>query len=348
MSRVRPDTFFRAHEEGSNREYWTPSGRSTLPTQRSRSRVLLSATSTQHRCYTLCVRQLIVNADDLGLTAGVNRAIRETHVDGIVTSATLMANGAAFADAIEVARATPRLAVGCHVVLVDGAPVSDPASLPTLLARGSVSQGQFLSRVSSVATRAVFKRFDTDQLVSEIVAQIRKIQSAGLQVTHLDTHKHTHIFPQVMNALVTAARISGVPAIRNPFVPASALQPRQFSRHPRLWKRYGQVRMLTTLAARFRDRMKRTGLAVPDGVIGVVETGAWDNSMLRRALANLPEGTWELVCHPGYDDADLRASHTRLLASREEERHLLTSPEVRGFLEEQAIRLISYREFAGR
>jgi hopanoid biosynthesis associated protein HpnK len=298
-------------------------------------------------CYTLCVRQLIVNADDLGITAGVNRAIRETHTNGVVTSATLMATGAAFQDAIELARAMPGLSVGCHVVLVDGAPVSDHHSIPTLLSDRGAQTGRFHSRISGVAARAIFQRFDPDQLVSEIIAQIKTIQTAGVRVTHLDTHKHTHIFPQILRALVQAARICGVPAIRNPFVPVSSLRPRQFSRRPRLWKRYSQVRMLNTFSARFRDRMKRDGLATPDGVLGVIETGAFDTSLLRRALTSLPDGTWELVCHPGYDDADLRASHTRLLASREKERQLLMAPELRQFLEDQEIRVISYREFVG-
>jgi chitin disaccharide deacetylase len=293
------------------------------------------------------VRQLIVNADDLGLTAGVNRAIRESHADGVVTSTTLMASGAAFLDAIELARSMPSLSVGCHVVLVDGTPVSDYDSIPTLLSNRTSQPRQFHAGISAVAARALFQRFDPDQLVCEVVAQIKKIEAAGVQVTHLDTHKHTHIFPQILHALVKAARICGVPAVRNPFVPASSLRPRQFSRHPGLWKRYSQVRMLNTFAARFQNKMKRAGLATPNGVLGVIETGSFDTSLLRRALTNLPEGTWELVCHPGYDDAELRGSHTRLLASREKERQLLTSPELRQFLEEQAIRVVGYREFAG-
>jgi predicted glycoside hydrolase/deacetylase ChbG (UPF0249 family) len=82
--------------------------------------------------------------------------------------------------------------------------------------------------------------------------------------------------------------------------------------------------------------------------LGVIETGSFDTSLLRSALTNLPDGTWELVCHPGYDDAELRESHTRLLASREKERQLLLSPELGQFLKAQAIRVISYRDFAGR
>jgi hopanoid biosynthesis associated protein HpnK len=296
------------------------------------------------------VRNLIVNADDFGLTTGVNRAIIETHVGGVVSSATLMANGAAFDDAVTAARSAPNLSVGCHVVLVDGTPVSPPDAVDTLLAIRSAEPDKFYSSLSAFAARAMLGGFDRDQLVAEVTAQIRKIQSAGLKVTHLDTHKHAHIFPEILAALLRAARICGIRTIRNPFVPVKAMQARQFKGKRDLWKRYGQVRMLHTFSGQFLQRTKRAGLLTPDGVVGVIETGSVESSgyssLLRQTLASLPEGTWELVCHPGYNDADLRAARTRLLDSREEERRLLTSAELRQFLEEQKIRVISYREFA--
>jgi chitin disaccharide deacetylase len=269
-----------------------------------------------------------------------------------------MANGAAFDDAVTAARSAPNLSVGCHVVLVDGTPVSPPDAVDTLLAIRSAEPDKFYSSLSAFAARAMLGGFDRDQLVAEVTAQIRKIQSAGLQVTHLDTHKHAHVFPEILAALLRAARICGVRAIRNPFVPVKALHARQFKGRRDLWKRYGQVRMLHTFSGRFRQQTKRAGLLTPDGVVGVVETGSLESSgkssgkssgyssLLRQTLASLPEGTWELVCHPGYNDADLRAAGTRLLDSREEERLLLTSAELRQFLEEQKIRVISYREFA--
>jgi hopanoid biosynthesis associated protein HpnK len=294
------------------------------------------------------VRQIIVNADDFGLTAGVNRAIIETHSSGIVSSATLMAKGAAFDDAVKRARAAPALSIGCHVVLVDGAPVSAPGAVDTLLAIRSAEPDRFHSRLPAVAARALFGGFDPDQLVEEITAQIRTIQAAGIELTHLDTHKHIHVFPEILGALVRAARICGVPALRNPFVPAAAVRPNQFAGQPRLWKRYGQVRMLRSFAGQFRTKVRRAGLATPDGIVGVVETGSFTTSLLRQALTSLPEGTWELVCHPGYDDADLRTARTRLIESRDQERRLLMADELRTFLHEQKIRLTSYREFAGR
>ena len=187
-----------------------------------------------------------------------------------------------------------------------------PHAVDTLLAIRSAEPDNFYSSLSAFAARAMLGGFDRDQLVAEITAQIRKIQAAGLQVTHLDTHKHAHIFPEILVALLRAARICGVRAIRNPFVPVKAMPAQHSKASANLWKRYGQVRVLHAFARQFLQRTKRAGLLTPDGVIGVIETGASETvrlgSLLRQTLASLPEGTWELVCHPGYDDADLRAA----------------------------------------
>src|SRR5208282_1187482 len=219
-----------------------------------------------------------------------------------VSSATLMASGAAFEDAVTMARSAPNLSVGCLVALDKGTPVSAPAAVDTLLAIRSAEPDKFYSSLSTFAARAMLGGFDRDQLVAEVTAQIKKIQSAGLQVTHLDTHKHAHVFPEILVALLRAARICGVRAIRNPFVPVKAMSARQFKGKRQLWKRYGQVRMLHTFSRQFRERTKRAGLLTPDGVVGVIETGAADipgkgagyGSLLRQTLATLPEGTWEL------------------------------------------------------
>jgi predicted glycoside hydrolase/deacetylase ChbG (UPF0249 family) len=125
-----------------------------------------------------------------------------------------------------------------------------------------------------------------------------------------------------------------------------AIMAQQFAGKRALLKRYGQVKILNSFAGQFRRQTTRAGVRSPDGVIGVIETGLLDSLLLRQALTSLPEGTWELVCHPGYADADLRAAHTRLIEARERELTLLTSPELKDFLEKQQIRVISYRELA--
>jgi hopanoid biosynthesis associated protein HpnK len=285
---------------------------------------------------------LIVNADDFGLTAGVNRAIVEAYARGIVTSSTLMANGGAFADAVALAQTVPRLSVGCHVVLIDGEPVLDAARLPSL-ARGYSGRGRFRDGLISFSFRAMAGRLDPGEIEAEARAQIRKLQAAGIDVSHVDTHKHTHLFPAVLRPLLRAARACGVHAVRNPFGPRTPLKSSELLKRPNLWTRYAEVRILRTLASKFRDTAQREGMATPDGTLGIVVTGALDERLFRAIAEITPEGTWEFVCHPGYNDADLKSASTRLRQSREVELHVLTMPEARELLLNHGIELISYR-----
>ena len=289
------------------------------------------------------MRRLIVNADDFGFTAGVNRAIVEAHTHGIVTSSTLMANGRAFEDAVRLAKSVPRLSVGCHVVLIDGEPVLDARLLPSITSAHSTGN-RFRDRLQFFAVRALAGRLDSDEIEAEASAQIRKLQSAGVSVSHLDTHKHTHLFPAVLRPLLRAARGCGVRAIRNPFGPRKPLKSSELLARPSLWTRYAEVRILSTLASTFRDSASRADLVTPDGTLGIVVTGALDEQLFRGIAAIVPEGTWEFVCHPGYNDDDLKSAKTRLRASRENELRVLTMPKARELLLRQGIDLISYRE----
>ena len=289
------------------------------------------------------MRRLIVNADDFGFTAGVNRAIVEAHTRGIVTSSTLMANGRAFEDAVRMARSVPRLSVGCHVMLIDGEPVLDAKRLPSITS-AHFNGARFRDGLQSFAARALAGRLDPGEIEAEASAQIRKLQSAGIAVSHVDTHKHTHLFPAVLRPLLRAARAWGVPAIRNPFGPSKPLKSSELLKRPNLWTRYAEVRILRALATKFRDAAKREGLVTPDGTLGIVVTGALDEKLFRGIAAIVPEGIWEFVCHPGYNDDDLKSANTRLRESRETELRVLTMPEARELLLQQGIELISYRD----
>lgn len=257
---------------------------------------------------------LLINADDFGLTPGVNRSIVELHRAGVLTSATLMATGAFFDDAVALARATPTLEVGCHVVLVDGAPALDPARIPSLCPDGH----SLRPTLGRFAIDLHLGRIRPAEIQAEATAQIRRLQQAGLRVSHVDTHKHTHLFPRVLRPLLRAARACGVPAIRNPFEPAWAV--RATAGSPAL--RRLQVAFLGIHRPAFRRLVRQAGLATTAGTLGVLATGTVDvPGALRRLLAALPAGseTWELVCHPGYPDEHLDRVMTRLRASRGQE-----------------------------
>ncbi len=289
------------------------------------------------------MRRLIVNADDFGFTSGVNRAIVEAHAHGIVTSSTLMANGPTFEEAVKLAKTVPDLSVGCHVVLIDGQSLLDAKRLPTLTA---AQQGgnQFRDSLKIFAARALTGRLNPSEIEAEATAQIHKLQSAGISVSHVDTHKHTHLFPSVLRPLLRAAQACGVHAVRNPFGPRRPLRSSELLARPNLWARYAEVRILRTLAGKFRRTAKQEGFTAPDGTLGVVVTGVLDEKLFRHLAATIPEGTWEFVCHPGYYDEELQRTNTRLRLSRETELRVLTMPEVQGLLADSEIELISYRD----
>ncbi len=287
------------------------------------------------------MRRLIVNADDFGYTSGVNRAIIEAHTRGIVTSSTLMANGAAFLNAAQLAATVPQLSVGCHVVLTDGDPVLPARQLPSL-----TSASHFRDGMVSFAARAVAGSMSADEIAAEATAQIRRIQSAGIVVSHLDTHKHTHLFPKILRPLLRAAAACGVRAVRNPFGPRLPLRSSHLLTRPTLWTRYAELRVLNTFAGKFREAVRQQGFLTPDGTLGIVVTGALDETLFYAIARTIPEGTWEFVCHPGYNDPDLQAGKTRLRESRETELRVLTLPAAREVLAQQNIELISYRELA--
>jgi hopanoid biosynthesis associated protein HpnK len=262
------------------------------------------------------VSRLIVNADDFGLTAGVNRAIIELHRAGVLTSTTLMAAAAATEEAVELASANPSLGVGCHVVLVDGESQLPPKKLPSLVDRRT---GRFYPTLGAFLPRAISGRIPAREIEAEATAQIASLQAKGLRLTHIDTHKHTHMFPAVLRPVLRAAKAAGIHAVRNPFEPAWSL--RATPGAP--WVRRTEVRLLRLLHSAFRRIVAEEGFTTTDGAIGVLATGTLDAATVRSLLANIPFGTWELVSHPGYNDADLAQAHTRLLASRETERDAL-------------------------
>ena len=288
------------------------------------------------------MKRLIVNADDFGLTRGINRAIVQAHRQGIVTSSTLMAGGGAFDDAVAQARSCPELSVGCHVVLVDGNPISPPSQVRTLLAG---SDGHFREGFLSLARAALGGGLSPAELEAEIAAQVGKLQDAGIAVSHLDSHKHSHVFPAVFGALLRAARGCGVRAVRNPFEPAG-LQPLwSLGWHTKAWMRYPAVRLMGCFASAFRRRVAQEGLVTTDGTLGITVTGCMDAPLLEALVRRIPDGTWELLCHPASDTEDLRGV-TSLGQASVVELGLLNSPATCAVLESCGVQLISYAELA--
>jgi chitin disaccharide deacetylase len=293
------------------------------------------------------MKQLIVNADDFGLTAGVTEGILDAHREGIVTSATLMAKGAAFDLAVEVSRRAPGLGVGVHLNLSEGIPVSPPGRIMTLVdhrGRLHFTPGRLL--------QALLRRsINLDEVEAELRAQIAKVVRAGISPTHLDGHKHVHVLPGVADIVIRLAMEFGIPSVRCPLEgPLGFPNPvgaRKSGGAP-LLKQYLVSRAVSAFAWQFRRKLAEASLRCPAQFYGLSYTGFLDALSIQDLLDRLPEGTSELMCHPGYSDASLVSTGTRLLIEREVELFALCSPLIKTLVTSQGIRLVHYQSLAGR
>ena len=258
------------------------------------------------------MKKLVVNADDFGFTRDVNAGIVEAHRNGILTATTLMAVGEAFDDAVRLAKETPTLDIGCHLVLVQGPGL--PQTIPQL--------------VQAVALRRI-------PIYEELSRQVRRIVDAGLSPTHLDTHKHTHLLPPVLEAVARISEEFRIRWVRRPF--DFPLQPGGVG-----WKN----RLIRMTSGHFRSSLDRHHCRSTDWFAGFRLTGHYRSSDLVEVIRALPEGSTEFMCHPGRCGDELRSARTRLKESREEELRALTAPEVRAALVESGVKLVSYRELA--
>jgi chitin disaccharide deacetylase len=286
------------------------------------------------------MKEVIINADDFGLTRGVNKGIIRAHRDGILTSTTLMANGAAFDDAVEKARATPSLGVGCHLVLVGGKSVAPPEKISSLAG----ADGRLPPTLPNLVTRLSLGLIRQSHIERELAAQVEKVRAVGIEPTHFDTHKHSHCHPRAMEAVGKLAHETGVGRLRNPT-----------ERLHDFWETARgdidsfRAKLLMCVAARavaplFRAVCRKYSLRAPDRFLGVALTGYTTSAKLRQMFDMVTDGTTEIMLHPGMQDEDLERTGSRLQQARQNEMDALLDQQLKGVLSERGIRLISFRE----
>jgi hopanoid biosynthesis associated protein HpnK len=282
------------------------------------------------------VRSLVVNADDLGLTVGVNEGIFDAHDHGILTSASLFASAPATSDAIRRARSRPSLGVGVHLALVDGTPTLPPGRVPTLVE----DDGRFRRSWKPFIVACLRGRVALDEVERELTAQIDRIRSAGIRLTHLDAHKHVHAYPPVFAIVARLAARVGIPVVRVPYERRSPIRRDTDSR--------GTIRLQALLNAAMlpwarRDYRTAASHAVrTPHFIGRVHTGILSADALAALVRALPPGVTELMVHPGYTDDELERTGTRLLESRQNELDLLCSLETRALLVGERVDLLRH------
>ena len=277
------------------------------------------------------MKQLIVNADDFGLTPGVNRGILRAFKDGIVTSASLLVTGSAFEDAVALARLNPELDIGLHLALVEERAVLGREVLPTLVDE----TGRLPSTSGEFFRRAFLGRINWDEVEREIAAQIARFQKTGLRMSHLNSHQHLHMFPPVFQIVRRLTRRIDNVWIRNSAGP---------------WRKSPGILMgrwvkqlglnLTCLSARGLHGPPLPQM--PDGMFGFGVSGCLTRSALEQILREIPDGLYELSCHPGEGDKETCRQYGHWGYRWAEELEALTAPETRWLLQEQKIALTSF------
>jgi len=267
---------------------------------------------------------LIVNGDDFGLSDAVNEGVARAHLEGVVTSTTIMVGGPAFADALARLDDLPALGVGIHLTLCGGPAVLNAAAAPTLIN----DAGLLPADAAAFVRRYFLGAIKTADVRAELEAQWARARDAGLRLTHFDSHQHLHNLPGVAALTLDLASRCGVRAAR---LSACGLWP-----PARGW--LGRQWALRFYAESFGARARRAGFKLPAGLVGQEIAGALTPERIINKISSLPPGTRELLCHPGTarEPGDPPPFH------RPGDLAAVTAPEVRAALEERAVRLVNF------
>jgi chitin disaccharide deacetylase len=238
-------------------------------------------------------KRLVVTADDFGLAVEVNEAVEAAHRRGVLTAASLMVGGPAAQDAIDRARKLPQLAVGLHIVVVEGRPTLPPKLVPGLVD----SSGNLRRDLVRFGVDIALCRETRRQLRAEIDAQFEAFRATGLALAHVDAHKHYLLHPVVADTIISAGRDFGMRVLRIPCEPRATLakcEPLSFTR--------GDF-ALEAWAAALKRKTLRAGLAVPDAVYGRRWSGAFNSRRMAALIKIMAPGLNEIYCHPATSDS---------------------------------------------
>ncbi len=276
--------------------------------------------------------RVIINADDFGLTEGINRAIVEAHQNGVLTSATLMSGMEAAQKAVEIAHETPSLGVGVHLNLREGRCVSTGDEVKCVLC----PNGEFNLSVPKIFALSMLKPAVRKAIEVEFAAQIQWMIDRGLKPTHIDSHKHIHCFPPIYKIVVKLAECFGIDAIRWPCEPGYVCSypwPKAFKGGRR------RARILSTIA--LVNRRQNAKFIKTDSFLGLAHTLKADNDFWQTAAKNMPCGTVEIMVHPAYPEG-LDPARARFIEQRKVELDALCSEETKKMMADAGVKLVHY------
>jgi chitin disaccharide deacetylase len=278
------------------------------------------------------MKRLIVCADDFGLDPAVNAAVEEAYRHGILSTASLMVGAPAAADAVARARRLSGLRVGLHLTLVDGCATSPPDAVRGLLG----ADGEFSRNMAAAGVRFFFLPAIRHELAQEIRAQFEAFAATGLELDHVNAHKHLHLHPTVAQMILEIGRDYRMKAVRVPAEPAGVLRRAFPQERP-------PMPLLRPWVELLRARLRRAGITVNDHLFGLAWSGRMVERRVLQLLPYLPDGTSEMYFHPATERPPALV-RTMPGYRQMDELAALKSDAVRARIEALGIRLTRYRD----
>ena len=278
------------------------------------------------------MKKIIVNADDFGRHELINRAVERAFNSGCLKSATLMAGGAAFEDAVKVAKKFSGLGVGIHFTLANGNPVLPPKEIPSLVTEEEIFHGDYIKFLK----RYLSGKISLAEVRSELAAQLEKILNAGLTLTHFDSHQHLHHVPGIIEITLDLAKAAGINSMR---VADTKLFDGELDNMGKFFGRLG----LGSLAKFAAHKAHKKNFATPEHFAGIVAGESVSENFMLNLIENLQDGTTEVMLHPGTDNKTLE-NFCQWEHDFEEELAAVTSPKVLNLLTEKNISAINFAD----
>lgn len=278
--------------------------------------------------------KLIINADDFGLHSAINEGIIVGHTKGAITSTSILASGAAFNEAVEMAKEYPALGIGIHIALVGGiAPVSDPSEIPSLVTKDGVFVDNYVEFMKRIYSGSI----NYDEVRKEITNQVSKIMDSGIHVTHIDGHQHMHVLPSILPIVLEQAVQHDIKAIRVPNEKVTFLN--GVHNPVRIIGKCG----LSTVAAQALPTIRGMGIHSTLFFWGMINGGCLCESEVLSILKQVSSlsGTHEIMTHPGINN-ELLNEQFKWNYHWQDELTSMTSDTVRRYIDQHEIKLINY------
>lgn len=277
------------------------------------------------------MKQLIVSADDFGLTKSISEGAVKAYRDGIVTSLNLLPTGSAFEESLYLLKNIKLNEIGAHLSLTETSPVANPAKVKSLVTK----EGGFYANYPSFFINLFLGKIKTGDIYFELRSQLDRLKKTDLPIISLNSHEHIHMMPFLLRIFIELAGEYSIPFIRYPHGDRLV---RPFS-----LKKLFKMIALSYFGKRIERMMRESGIYAADNFLGHLDSGNLSEDLLIRLLDNLPDGTTELVCHPGYLSPQVLNKYMFHL-NCESELSALTSRRVKRIIEDRGIRLVTYGE----